>query len=161
MKLKRALLLTWAGVQAILMCVAIYWLRQAVNIDRFEFATTYYLNVASYVSNVSAYIKNICILAVVDFLFCVGSKNYSKSMLAIAITMVALSTMLLLVSTRVGTSTFIRVIYEDLSMGIAYCYLWLALTTLPYVALALVYILVKAKFLKSSKQTVATQDLNR
>ena len=153
MRIKRALLISWACIEALLICL---YLRGVVLLEtpNPEPDLGYYASLISYVSNIASIIRTICLIAVVDFLFYVGRKTYNRSMFAIALTMFVFAVLLLteipsLVSFKLPS--FFQVIEKDVYTGMAYFYLWTALTTLTLVGLAIAYVAVKFKYLKKLK----------
>ena len=146
-------LIVTAGVLYVLMCVYVYDLVRFIKInsnnDVGDMAA-----VMSYVSNIAVYIREICLLAVVDFLFCVGQKRYNKNMLAISVASFALAIILYIMSSAISGlfTLFFNKLNIAPSTTMSYFYLWTVLSTLPFVGLTVSYIVVKAKYLKTVKQ---------
>ena len=150
MILKRVLLIVTAGVLHLLMCLYVYFLVRFVKMD-YENYVGDMVVIMSYVSNITFYLREICLLAVVDFLFCVGQKRYNKGMFGISIALFAVAVTVLFANSPLsGLNTFFfNKPYETSSTTMSLFYLWTALSTLPFVGLAVAYIVVKAKYLKS------------
>ena len=153
MKIKRVFLIVIVGLSAFMMCFHIYGLQNFIDMNPYMdyVSVSFYVSVMSYVSNIALYLRAICLLAVVDFLFCVGQQRYSKSMLGISVAAFALAIIMHFMKI-VGTSFFYKIIMLDSPTVMAYCYLWTALSTLPFVGLTVSYIAVKAKYLKSQSK---------
>ena len=144
--IKRALLIVLAAVKTLLLCVSIYYFRRFLIWERNELHTIgYYINIVAYVANIATAICAICRLAVVDFIFCLGQKRYNKSMLGIAIALFALSVGMTVVSPLV-TRYFEDVIVAGSTSALTAFYWWVALSSLPYLGLAISYIVVKSQF---------------
>ena len=152
MKIKRVFLIVLAGIFTFWMCVNLYELVDWINEGFKGFDSVgHYQILMSYTRTVASYLRSICFLAVVDFLFCVGQKRYSKSMLGICVAMFALDVMVIFVNSGLfGLTAYIhRITYEDPYTATGYFYLWTAHLTLPFVGLTIAYIVTKAKYLKS------------
>ena len=156
MKLKRVLLITLAAIRVLLMFVTL----RIVIVELGSMDTrdlSFYSILMNYVSSFAGSIKSICLLAVVDFVFCIGRKSYSKSMFAISITMFAFAILLLFegyILVAFKMPTFFDAIIVDQYAGFAYFLLWTALKTLPFVGLTIAYIVSKWKFLKTLPKEV-------
>ena len=153
MILKRVLLITLAGIETLLLVLLIGTFATALKLEN-SADIGFYAQIISYVSNIEGIVRDICLLAVVDFVFCLGQKSYSKSMLGIAIAMFAFKVALmfeLFILLGLNVPSFLQVITIDPYTGIAYFYLWTALTTLPFVGLAVAYIVTKHNYLKKAR----------
>ena len=151
MRLKRVLLITLAGIKAFLLLLNIRLFAAAITSMPTHDAGFYAL-VISYVDGLAGTIRSLCLLAVVDFVFCLGRKSYDKNMFGIIITMFAFAVFLpferyILVAFNIPT--FFDATIVDPYTGIAYFYLWTALTTLPFIGLAVAYVVTKWKFIKT------------
>ena len=156
MRLKRVVLITLAAIRALLMIITIGYLVQLARLTP-EHEFSYYSQIISYVGSIAGSIRAICLLAVVDFVFCLGRRNYDKNMFAIAITMFAFAIILMfegVATVAFRIPSFIHVILVDQYTGMAYFYLWTVLTTAPFSGLTIAYIVVKAKYLKNSNNIV-------
>ena len=151
MRLKRVLLITVAGIKAFLLLLNIRIFATTISTMPTHEAAFYSL-VISYVDGLASTIRSICLLAVVDFVFCLGRKSYDKNMFGIIITMFAFAIFLPFeryVLVAFNIPTFFDAIIVDPYTGIAYFYLWTALTTLPFIGLTIAYIVTKWKYLKT------------
>lgn len=151
MRLKRALLIVMACVETLLLCIAVCVFDHVMkySLDP-TYPVTYYIDIISYVGSMVSFLIPIFALAVVDFFFCMGQKKYNKSMLGIAIAIIAFwiaKTVLSLPFVGLGTSFFFRIIMSDPYTGFAY---YEVLMTAPFLGLAIAYIAVKAKYLKTT-----------
>ena len=153
MKIKRVFLIVIAGVLACMMSVYILGLIHYIKTSPMKdyWTEPYYVSVMSYVSNITFNLRAICLLAVADFLFCVGQKRYNKSMLGISVASLALALVIFLMSFW-GTSFFFNVVRFDDYTVMGYFFLWTTLSTLPFVGLMVAYIVVKVKYLKSQSK---------
>ena len=155
MKLKRVFLIVTAGVLFVLMCVFIYGLVNFIMLSQqmdYGFGTvSFYASVFSYFSNITVYLRRICLLALVDFLFCVGQKRYNKSMLGISVAAFALAILMLFLNSSISGlyTLFFNKLDVDVNTTVGYFCFWTALSTLPFVGLTVSYVVVKSKFLKS------------
>lgn len=152
MKLKRVLIIVMAGIETLLLALIIRSFAIALRLE-YSADVGFYAQIISYVSNIEGIVRDICLLAVVDFVFCLGQKGYSKCMLGIAIAMFAFKVALMFeafILLGLNVPSFMQVIIKDQYTGIAYFYLWTALTTLPFVGLAVAYIVTKHKYLKQA-----------
>ena len=153
MILKRILLIILAAVKACILLVGVYYLTKLVKLTP-EPTVTFYIDVISYVNSIADPIRAICLLAVVDFVFCMGRKSYSKSMFGLAITMFVLAIILsfegvILVVFHIPS--FFQVVIVDQYTAMAYFYLFTFLKTAPFVGLAVAYIVTKHNYLKKAR----------
>lgn len=154
MKLKRVLLIVLAGVQALLFCIVVCVFNHVLksSMDPTH-PVTYYIDIIAYVNSMTGFLTTIFSLAVVDFVFCIGEKRYNRSMLGIVITIIAFGitkTVLSLSFVGLGTAFFYRIVMSDPYTGFAYYLAWIVLTSAPYLGLAIAYIVVKARYLKTT-----------
>ena len=153
MKLKRVLLIIIAGIKTLLILYIIGRLAMMARATHLH-SDSYYLEMMSYVDGIVGDVRDICLLALVDFFFCIGQKSYGKSMLGIAIAMFVFPITLTLaqfVLLAYNLPTFFDVILIDVYTGMAYYYLWTVLKTLPFVGLAVAYIVSKHNYLKKAR----------
>ena len=153
MILKRILLIIWAAVRFLILMVGVYCLAKTVRLTP-EPNIGFYAEVINYVNSISESIRAICLLAVVDFVFCIGRKSYGKSTFALAITMFVLAIVLsfegvMLVVFHIPS--FFQVIVVDQYTTMAYFYLLTVLKTLPFVGLAVAYVVTKHNYLKKAR----------
>lgn len=153
MKLKRVLISVMAGAEALLLIIGVAAMaRYAIESSYLPTKEiSYYFDMMSYANHIIEPLRAICLLVLVDFVFCIATKSFNKSMFGIAIAEFALTVvMLFMASPFVGLNS-IRFYYPmvDLLKGNLSFYLWRALSILPFVGLSTAYVVVKIKFVKS------------
>lgn len=152
MKIKRIFLIILAAMRSLYIGICVYYIMQLkeYGLSLGYDSLFYYTQVMSYIESIASNIRSIFILAVVDFLFCVGQKNYNKSMLGISVALFALEIIYRISSLfGVNYSFFYRVLEREVYTVFVYYIFWIAHITLPFVGLAVAYIVVKARYLKS------------
>ena len=154
MKLKRVLLIVMASVEFLFLCVSFGVFRYMLyNYMDPTYEVPYYAEMMSYVNSMAHFFCAIFQLAMVDFVFCLGQKKYDKNMLGISIAMFAFTIVVKFISLPylgLGVAFFTKIIMVDPSTGIGYYFLDVALTSLPFVGLAVASMVVKAKYLKTA-----------
>lgn len=143
MKLKRTLLLVGAGVE--LLIIIIYFVSMLKAMKQLDnMALSYNVELMGYCNTILGALRTICIFAVADFLFCVGAKSFNKSMLGISVGLFTLQIAIIFV-----TLFLQRVFYTPSNnMALIWYFVWQALITIPFVALAVAYVVVKSCYRK-------------
>lgn len=157
MKLKRVLLITMAVVETLLLCISAYVIYRALERLDPTYPVGYYISLIGYINGMANAPRAIFLLAVVDFVFCLGQKRYNKSMLGIAIALFSFSIIMSVLSSTylgLGVAFFQEAVRVDPHKAFANYLLWLGLTTAPYPGLAVAYIVVKALYLKTTAKNL-------
>ena len=148
---KRVLLGVTVGIYALLVCMAIYYLWRFVMLWKNEMHTiSDYVVIMSYTSNLTNAVCAICHLAIWDFVFYLGRKRYNAGMLGIVFALFAFSVVGNLTSSFV-MSLFDRIMTRDIYTGFAYFLIYRAYVVTANVALAIAYLAVKCRYLKTHK----------
>lgn len=152
MRLKKVFFSLLAGIEVLLLLLTVISMILAPIWEMKDSDYSKYFILVDYVSRITDIISSICFITIIDFILCIQSKKYNTSMFGIAITE------LVFVVFR-GLSVLFSsypnpFFYSGWPDEVLYCraLLYNVLFCLPFVGLAIAYLFVKKKFVKSTAQ---------